>query len=220
MREFKRVVIEGLVIATIGVGIALVANAKNPDGLLLGKNHFAFARVGLKPNGSGQAVATSAAQGTQPATDKQDDSGTAQIKAMVIANGLNPTDHAEVVRLFRDPGRERGLYVFLDARNDDDYAAGHIPGAYHLYAFLNDEELRKQFFDEFIPVAVGAEKVVVYCNGGHCDDSVQVALELPQRGLDPAKVLVDVDGMTAWRKFGLPIERGTRLSGDIMEGKK
>jgi hypothetical protein len=38
--------------------------------------------------------------------------------------------------------------------------------------------------------------------------------------MDLAKLLVDIDGFEAWKKAGLPIERGTRNSGDIVGGTK
>lgn len=224
MREYMRVIIEGLVIAVVGSGIALVANAKNPTGLVLSKDYFAFARGNNSQPSTPMSTTATAPDGITPETSaapvKKEDPSTAYIRKLLRDNGLSAVDHAETAQMFQDPGYASGLYLFLDARSEHEYTAGHIPGAYHLYAFLKDDALKGQILSEFIPLAMGADKVVIYCGGGECDDSVQVALELPMHGLDPAKILVDVDGFTGWKKAGMPYEKGVRLSGDIVEGTK
>jgi rhodanese-related sulfurtransferase len=209
MREFRRVVCEGVLIAAVGVGIAVFANSRNPEGLPLNRRPIVLA-----------PSPPSTQPPTNTGTTRPVDPAKSQLRETVISLGFKTIDGPDAAQLFRDPKYQQGIYLFLDARNDDEYQAGHVPGAYHLYAFLNDDAAKQRFYEEFSPVSYGAEKIVVYCNGGHCDDSIAVAVELPQRGVDPAKVVVDLDGMKAWRAAGLPIERGTRGSGDIPEGKK
>lgn len=84
--------------------------------------------------------------------------------------GLQMADHDLAARLFNDPRRERELVVFVDARDGVHYESGHIPGAYR----LESSELARDL-PVLLPVCLTAETVVVYCNGGDCNDSETAA---------------------------------------------
>lgn len=199
---------EAVIIAVVGTVIALVANAKNPDGLALGRNYFGFAQ----PPG-GESMTRTGVVATGPSSTQAADNGVEELKKTLINNGIGPIEHAEVAGMFQNPMYQQGLYLFIDARDADHYAAGHIPGAYHIDAFMKDEVAKKALLDEMIQLAQSAEKVVVYCNGGHCDDSIGTAVDLRNSGLDPTKLFVYLGGIHEWHKAGLPIEGGERNSG-------
>lgn len=121
--------------------------------------------------------------------------------------------HERVVELYEDPNYQNGLYVFVDARIDDLYEEGHIPGAYHYNHFRKSRDL-----DTILAVCAGATKIVVYCEGGMCEDSEMAAEDLVMNGVDYTILSIYGVGFQGWRSQGLPIERGARNSGEIIEG--
>ena len=91
--------------------------------------------------------------------------------------------------------------LFVDAREPVEYADGHIPGAMSLP------------FDESVtdPVALealdsGGKPLIVYCGGGACELSMNLAFALVQAG--HKKVLVYMGGFPEWQGSGLPVEKG------------
>jgi len=65
-----------------------------------------------------------------------------------------------------------------------------------------------------------AEKVVVYCNGGDCEDSQFAAVTLRDTGVPKEKLFVYPGGMAEWATNGWPIEIGARKSGVLRDQKK
>ena len=66
-----------------------------------------------------------------------------------------------------------------------------------------------------LPVCLAAQKVVVYCTGGACEDSEFAALMLRDAGVPRENVYVYVGGITEWIANGLPVETGARGSGQM-----
>jgi rhodanese-related sulfurtransferase len=60
---------------------------------------------------------------------------------------------------------------------------------------------------------MGADLVVVYCNGGDCDDVDYAAALLRDAGVPVHKLLVYGSGFEDWSAAGLPLEQGARNSG-------
>src|SRR5437016_11187386 len=63
-----------------------------------------------------------------------------------------------------------GAGFFLDAREPEDYAAGHIANAFSLPSASFE-----QHFGEVAPMLAPETPIVVYCNGLECDLSHRVA---------------------------------------------
>lgn len=64
-------------------------------------------------------------------------------------------------------------FLIIDARQPDSYTKGHIPGAINIFA-LDDPNVKvPKIFD--LP---SNKKIVVYCDGGACDLSEELAKEL------------------------------------------
>lgn len=64
-------------------------------------------------------------------------------------------------------------FLIIDARQPDSYNNGHIPGAINIFA-LDDPNVKvPKIFD--LPTN---KKIVVYCDGGACDLSEELAKEL------------------------------------------
>lgn len=90
-----------------------------------------------------------------------------------------------------------GEVTVLDVRPQNEYAAGHVPGAINIPIGELAERL-----DELPP---GVE-IVAYCRGAYCvfaHDAVRLAATAGRR----ARRLTD--GMVEWRLAGLPVTTGT-----------
>lgn len=123
--------------------------------------------------------------------------------------GLQLVTSNQVVELFRDPRREQGLVVFIDARDDQHYAAGHIPGAWQFHHYHAEK-----YLPTVLPICLTALQVVVYCSGGECEDSEFAAIMLRDTGVPREALFVYPGGMNEWKANGLPVEAGARGSGE------
>ena len=87
-----------------------------------------------------------------------------------------------------------GEWLLVDARDEENFAARHIPGAISLPAYAYPEML--QFFAE----DHGTDKtVVVYCGTEDCDVSTELAVRLrDEAGLADVRVLEG--GFLAWQR--------------------
>lgn len=96
---------------------------------------------------------------------------------------------------------ETGGAIFLDARSEKDYRSGHIPGALNLPAMTFGASVGK------IRPKLDAEmKLVLYCDGEHCDSSRQLKDNLRAIGLTNSVILAS--GWTLWREARLPVRQG------------
>ena len=93
---------------------------------------------------------------------------------------------------------------FLDARRTSVYRQGHISGARPFSVWEADvDDKVKAFFAEGRDQAA---PIVIYCSGGDCEDSHNLAEKLYRVGFD--NVLVYKDGFPDWEKRGLPVVKG------------
>lgn len=99
-----------------------------------------------------------------------------------------------------------GMTQWVDAREPDEYRAGHIPGATLLsVSSFNGQNLTET--DQKINMRLNRGlNVVVYCGGGACDASKLVAQQLQARGFN--KIAVYHDGWNGWSAAKLPAESG------------
>jgi rhodanese-related sulfurtransferase len=103
----------------------------------------------------------------------------------------------DVIRLL-----EKGA-VAVDARPEELFAEGHLPGAWSLPRGEVEEKL------PVISAQVPLETpLVVYCSGYGCPDSEDVAMRLMDAGF--VDVRVYEGGVPEWRDAGLPLAAGER----------
>ena len=199
----KGALLEGLLVAAVGAALAFAANALSPRGLKLARNYFpsgpsAPAAAVTGTNKAGAVVPT-------PALPVE------SLAARLQASGLQLADSNRVAQFFRDPRRAQGAVIFIDARDDEHYEAGHIPGAYHFYHYQPENYLAN-----VVPICMAAQQIVFYCNGGDCEDSEHAAITLRDSlGLPKEKVFVYGGGIAEWIRNGLPVELGPRNSGTL-----
>jgi len=95
-------------------------------------------------------------------------------------------------------------FPFLDARRSADYRLGHIRGAHGISVWESDLDEKLTRFD-----ATGhplKSPIVIYCNGGDCQDSGLLAARLT--GLGYRHLLLYRGGYPEWISKGRPIVQG------------
>ena len=201
----KRIFGEALCVAVIGAAFAFGANLVSPRGLALTRNYF--------PAGISRPVpaATSVGSPHDLASTNPPASSPAQLLAARLKEqGLQSVDGHQAAQLFHDPRFQQGGIAFIDARDEQHYREGHIPGASEF-----DPYYPEKYFPTVLPVCQAAEQIVVYCNGGDCDDSESAAITLRDVGIANQKLFIYTGGITEWTTNGLAVEIGGRNSGNL-----
>ena len=97
------------------------------------------------------------------------------------------------------------IYLFVDARERDLYEERHIPGAVWLYHYESD-----QLIDDLRPELEMAFFVIVYCNGGDCEDSIHLAADLSSLyGIPTENIYVFEGGLNEWVDNEMPVVSGS-----------
>jgi rhodanese-related sulfurtransferase len=90
-------------------------------------------------------------------------------------------------------------FVILDARSLEDFDRGHLPGAVSASAKRMEETLPL-----VRALAAKEDKVMIYCSGSHCADSVTLARALKADGY--TRLYIFSGGIEAWQAAGLTLE--------------
>ena len=200
----RNVLREALLVAAAGIVLAFGANLVSPRGLVLTRNYFPAGISRPMPmardNANTNALARSPAQ---------------LLAARLKEQGLQSVDGRQAAQLFHDPRFKQGTIAFIDARDEQHYREGHIPGACEF-----DPYYPEKYFATVLPVCQAAEQIVVYCNGGDCDDSESAAILLRDVGIATRKLFIYTGGIPEWTTNGLPVEIGGRNSGNLRSTNK
>jgi rhodanese-related sulfurtransferase len=197
------ILLEAAVVAATGMALAFAANQISPRGLALARNYF--------PTGTNNSVRMTAnvgASAVSVGTNSASFYFAQQLAAQMKQEGLQLIASRQAAQFFHDAHLNRGI-VFIDARDESYYRESHIPGAYEF-----DPYHPESYFPAVLPVCQAAEQIVVYCNGGDCDDSQTAALLLRDVGIPNRKIFVYSGGITEWTNNRLPVEIGDRNSGN------
>ena len=199
------ILLEALVVLAAGIAVALVANQISPRGLVLARNYFPQGIKAHAPMATGTG-APGGMSNTNPAAI----SPAQLLAARLREQGFQLIDGRQVAQLFHDPRFQQGNILFVDARDEPHYREGHIPGACEF-----DPYRLEKYFAAVFPLCQAAEKIVVYCNGGDCDDSEFAAITLRDVGVATNKLFIYGGGITEWTTNGLSLEVGGRNSGNL-----
>jgi rhodanese-related sulfurtransferase len=101
----------------------------------------------------------------------------------------------------------RARIAFLDARRSDEYAEGHIQGAWSLPIWEADIETRITLFEAGAHPN-GTDPLVIYCNGGDCEDSNLLADRLLRLGY--RNFWIYRAGYPDWVQRQMPIAKGVQ----------
>ncbi len=205
--RWAAILAESGVVTLAGLIFGLLANALSPRGLPL--HSMPIQKAAALP--SAPLASTNLQLQPQPLSGSVT-SAVDLVSARLKAKGLNPASSNQVYELYGDPRYAQGLVMFVDARQDPEYAEGHIPGAYPFDPYRPDIH-----FGTVLMAGQNAEQIVVYCNGGDCEDSEHAALLLTQAGVPEPKLLVYSGGFQEWSTNGWPVEVGERRSGQLKQ---
>ena len=98
---------------------------------------------------------------------------------------------------------ERGELLLLDARPNEEYRSGHIPGA----RLLPSGELQESFL-----ASLDTQRdIVVYCRGPYCTFADEAVTVLRERGLRAQRLEL---GVPEWRQLGFAVAVGENAGVD------
>ena len=104
---------------------------------------------------------------------------------------LEPVSISELRRRLRE-----GDVTVIDVRPEEEFLAGHIPGALSIPVAQLKRRLRE---------IRKSRDVIAYCRGPYCVYSVEAVGILRKRGYRARRAS---DGMPDWRAHGLPVDSG------------
>lgn len=196
--NMKSTILPTIVIVIAGSVLGLGFNAvRSKDSIKITRNYFkkyAGPATYLTP---GESPGANSGEDDHPLT--QAETGDHSLKHSFVSASIE-----DAISLFQDPRMGTGLVVFVDARDDQHFEEGHIPGAVLIDRYNSDEYWEKA--EEWV---TGAEIIVVYCGGGDCEDSIFLATELvEERGISFDKIRLFEGGLKQWEGEGLEIEEG------------
>src|SRR5258706_389829 len=126
----NRVLVEAGVLLLVGGVLALSANQLSPRGLKLARDYFPKTAMPV----AALAVKTVTRNNAERRHGDSVDGVTTAIIERLRQKGLQALGHARVVQLYHDPQYAHAV-IFVDARDDAHYQAGHIPGAYQFDSY-------------------------------------------------------------------------------------
>lgn len=118
-------------------------------------------------------------------------------KAILQQQGTRMLTTDEVKYYSQQPGT-----LMVDARSGEEYELGHISGAVSLPLDKFDQAL-----PPIQPELRKSDLIIIYCSGGSCGTSEEVAKKLDEKGFK--NLAVFADGLPGWMRAKLPITRGT-----------
>lgn len=208
----NQAIVIGFLSLVLSVGINEV---RGKDHLSLTRQYFRGSdtpKTGTEPGGrNGSGAPTESEPKTTRTEDATANSGD-QNTSEPPQNGdaKSPFDVVsldEAVDIWQDEKTQYGMYVFVDARDDDWFESGHIPGAVQC-----DYYRIEHYMGEVYSRVAGAEKVVVYCNGGDCEDSLLVCGELLRMDVPRDNIFLFKGGWDAWKKSGMPVSENGEVA--------
>lgn len=137
----------------------------------------------------------------------------------------NPTDTAqrEVTNIVQNPNLDKDGFVkpqnikldfakllhernalFIDGRTEDEYRQGHIPEAINIsyvdFTILPEEQ-KQEIMAKYNKDGI----IVVYCGGGDCEMSIDLAYDIARLGFTSVNIFLG--GWKEWVENGLPEAR-------------
>ncbi|GMU38527.1 MAG: hypothetical protein KJ057_14895 [Phycisphaerae bacterium] len=113
---------------------------------------------------------------------------------------------AQVAAIVDGTDPDAATTLLIDARDVAPYEEGHIPGAYRCYFSTIDADLAA--IADYLEAGY---RLVVYCNGGECEDSINLCRMLrDERGVLEENLLLYEDGWKAWSAGDRPVDKGPR----------
>ena len=201
-----------LVIVALSSFLALTTNALRSSGSIdLSRNYFRTLQAPVNPvqeqdsNGSNSEI-NSAGNTGENISDQDTTSGQEEAQPDDGIQRLTFEDvHDHFMTAEEMVGMGESIVAFVDARVRDQYEEGHIPGALWLYHYESGD-----LIDALRPQLEMAFFIIVYCNGGDCEDSLYLAADLGSLyGLPPENIYVYEGGLNEWKEREMPVVTGS-----------
>ena len=134
-------------------------------------------------------------------------SGNDPIVPPTVASGDPPFIAVDVAQL--EFNMDNALFV--DAREQDEFDCGTIPGSINIpFDYLPESDL-SQYFDSAFGGIDKSHMIITFCSGEECDLSLHLARNLQALGY--TNVSIFFGGAREWEKLGLAMERRTECGG-------
>jgi rhodanese-related sulfurtransferase len=216
VQTFKKMVLEAAALGVMAVAVAFAVNGVRAQGSVRFSRNY-FPKADAESRAPLPSDAAPSAQDARSADIAQSRSRAQRSGVAPEVEDAQPSDSTgkhprhpfreasfdEVVSIYNDPNTERCLNVFIDARSNSVYQQGHIPGAIQADHYRLDECL-----DLVLAYVQGAEKVIVYCNGGDCEDSLFLCSDLSELDVPNGKLYLYRGGWAEWKSKGMPVAKG------------
>jgi rhodanese-related sulfurtransferase len=96
---------------------------------------------------------------------------------------------------------QAGSALFVDARHDFDYQAGHIKGA--ISVPLKEYSVKRGVLD-----TISLDRLIIaYCDGAECNSSIELAVKLKDEGFKNVRIFFG--GWHEWVSANLPTEKSS-----------
>ncbi len=208
----KKLSQEVIIILILSIAVAIVYNYFNPNGVdfiprdkseLMVSDSILFANEIQHSIDStdtrdtiAKAIAVDTAKATESEPIAENQSTDTKVSEAITTDNTAPNEFKivsfdQMKRIINSP-----LFLIVDARTAEDYEKSHIPNAINLYPYEDEGVLMPKL------ISLPRDKtIVVYCDGGTCDLSHELAKMLTS-GLGFTKVFLYENGWEEWsRKF-------------------
>ena len=132
--------------------------------------------------------------------------GIAFIRKPIIVKSVNILSHDDSSEELSGLSIDQviGLYnqnaaIFIDARDQWDYAESHIKGA------INIPEFSFSPNDQILATINKESLIIIYCDGDDCDTSKRLAVEITKLGYK--NIFVFLGGFKEWSEVKLPVSK-------------
>lgn len=181
-----------IIILMLGTAAGLIANAVNPSGIPLVMDASRYS------TDKSDSIKNSFMNNPYDTSQKQTP---ALQNPNVTKDGIVKPQNIKIdlAKFFFDKNA-----LFFDGRKPEEFAAGHIKNA----VSLPYEEFSKKTKEEKTELMRKYNKegmVVVYCGGGKCEVSIDLAYELARVGFTSLNIYLG--GYKEWEDTGYPIEK-------------
>lgn len=206
--SLMRVILPAAAIVAIGGGIGLADWAMRNDRVSLGRKNLPPPPVEVVPKPPDVAAEKPTEAVTAPPVTPSGNGSPSDVttqqpspeqpRATAMPSTELPAGHITIAQA-------RSLFdqnsIFVDARRKEVYAEGHVAGSFRadMASFKTGDPAWVSAFPKDLTL-------VVYCNGGDCDESEHVAQLLEASGFQTIYVMHD--GFPGWKAAGHPIETG------------
>jgi len=180
---------EAALIAVTVLALAIVVNAALGKGISLTKNYFPATQAQATPEGhAGDSQASE--QGTSSSSGK-------------LQHEFESSDLATTQAWQPYAGQADSGVVILDARSEKLFLTGRIPGSTLCYHYQSD-----RYIPDLLPTLKAADVIIIYCAGGDCEDSIQLATDLVYaHGVSKQAISIFEGGWEEWIEAGLEVQK-------------